>query len=560
MDQQVEITQVSREYLKKGLLYCIPRFGKKHISLQHIDWNSILSEDTQYRWFFWGLGPLFHILQNKPTPPTMDQVILSIDITNSWFSFIKKDVNKYLSIDKHATACRTIVFLDLYSYVEENNFKLILEKILMQHAFHLLDDSNYDFGWNHGLDQDRALYGIGCVFANEGFKNHAIARMLKTIPHMVDDDGVSCEQSVHYQRYARYILLKIKELMKLHHDNRLDAVLGRIDKMADFLAHATYPNGTYIPLGDTPLSSAQCITGTLAEYAATLGRRGSKPADSIYVSSAGYIFGRSGWGETVPLPEESCYSIRFGRGRGFHGHNDHTSFTYYTHGEEVVCECGFSGYSDPSWRKVMQHPTCHNVVYSNTPKRFCWMNETKLISSKCNSHFHSFILEDVPYINVTRRRSIAFLFEKNIIIVLDKLITGNQLEFKQIFHFPNYAKCIRFLGNFITMKYENSYANIYQVWPFNNSKLLWGDEGAKHCYIADKNYTLMPSTAFETSKFSQRNQATFLTIFSFAPDDHVLHVSDAKMTGDVRRKVNISGYKDVSFLILPDGTLHINED
>ena len=70
----------------------------------------------------------------------------------------------------------------------------------------------------------------------------------------------------------------------------------------------------------------------------------------------------------------------------------------------------------------------------------------------------------------------------------------------------------------------------------------------------------MPSTAFETSKFSQRNQATFLTIFSFAPDDHVLHVSDAKMTGDVRRKVNISGYKDVSFLILPDGTLRINED
>ncbi|WP_405072299.1 hypothetical protein OG558_23340 [Kribbella sp. NBC_01510] len=72
------------------------------------------------------------------------------------------------------------------------------------------------------------------------------------------------------------------------------------------------------------------------EYAGSLGTKGTAPPWRVGIYSAGYVFGRTGWGTdaTRGFAGESMYSIRFGPARAFHGHLDHASITYTSPGRD----------------------------------------------------------------------------------------------------------------------------------------------------------------------------------------------------------------------------------
>ncbi len=104
------------------------------------------------------------------------------------------------------------------------------------------------------------------------------------------------------------------------------------------------------------------MPGTVLEYAGTLGASGIRPTQRVGIFDAGYIFGRTGWGETRPFTQESTYSIRFGPARKLHGHEDHTSVTYTSHGRDILIDGGHSGYKWDDWRSWAKSQFSHNEM------------------------------------------------------------------------------------------------------------------------------------------------------------------------------------------------------
>jgi len=87
---------------------------------------------------------------------------------------------------------------------------------------------------------------------------------------------------------------------------------------ANFLAYATRPDGAYETIGDTRLGTAVPFNGTIAQYAATLGRQGPTPSHTMAVYGAATCsVARLGVSNTAYKDEDSSRS----------GSRDHGSST-----------------------------------------------------------------------------------------------------------------------------------------------------------------------------------------------------------------------------------------
>ena len=105
--------------------------------------------------------------------------------------------------------------------------------------------------------------------------------------------------------------------------------------LEDFIAHSTQPNGFMVP--DRRRQRRTC--GPRSAYAARRSRR-------CEVFDGGYVYGRTAWDK----PESAFYSIRFGPGLKFHGHEDHLGVTYYAQGRDVLVDAGFHSYEKSAYR------------------------------------------------------------------------------------------------------------------------------------------------------------------------------------------------------------------
>ena len=74
------------------------------------------------------------------------------------------------------------------------------------------------------------------------------------------------------------------------------------------------------------------------------------------VFGGGYVYGRTAWDK----PESAFYSIRFGPGLKYHGHEDHLGVTYYAQGRDVLVDVGFHSYENSAYRNWTMSPEAHN--------------------------------------------------------------------------------------------------------------------------------------------------------------------------------------------------------
>ncbi len=132
--------------------------------------------------------------------------------------------------------------------------------------------------------------------------------------------------------------------------------------MPMFLALATQPDGKLVQIGDTYVISPRDRAGTPLQYAYTRGQAGTPPAERIGVCTAGYIFGRSGWGTAKTFGDQTFYSLRFGPGQQIHGHDDHMGLTYYARGRNLIVDAGHYGYADTAYRFYLLSPEAASTL------------------------------------------------------------------------------------------------------------------------------------------------------------------------------------------------------
>ncbi|WP_240196846.1 heparinase II/III family protein [Nonomuraea lactucae] len=284
-----------------------------------------------------------------------------------------------------------------------------LKDSLTEHARLLSDPRLYKKGHNHGIDQDIALMSIGCRYGRKDWAGLATRRLTGTVKLDIDSQGALMEQA---PRYAVYVYGRLQVAMANMKDCRR-GVPGEISRRAgalkDFIAHSTMPNGYMVPIGDGSAETEPEIeTGT--------------PKDEVKVYRAGYAYGRTAWGK----PDSAYYSIRFGPGTRFHGHEDHLGVTYYAHGRDILVDAGFHSYERSAYRYWTMSSEAHNVP-TVVGQGFRPRTATSLTKTSIGRDRQSFRLTDKAY-GVGRTRSVLVNHGEDLMAVLDTASGGAKVR------------------------------------------------------------------------------------------------------------------------------------
>ncbi|HWD79619.1 MAG TPA: heparinase II/III family protein, partial [Kribbella sp.] len=312
-----------------------------------------------------------------------------------------------------------------------------LDKALLDHAWFL--QKNYSGDWNHGTDESLALFGVGCTLMRPDLKKIASDRLTSAIKTSIDTQGSTNEQSTGYAQFNYALWGRAIDVLRKCGADPGTTITARRRELAKWLALATNSLGNLPQLGDSEVIKTVAVPGTVLEYAGTLGARGIRPTQRIGIFDAGYIFGRTGWGETRPFNQESTYSIRFGPSQKLHGHNDHTSVTYTSRGRDILIDGGHAGYKVDDWRFWAKSQFAHNemVVQSATGHP-----ETKLVRSAIKPTSEFYELHDSPGPGIDRTRDVLVLKDPDLMVVLDRGASGSDQDYSALWHLPADQKVV----------------------------------------------------------------------------------------------------------------------
>jgi hypothetical protein len=304
---------------------------------------------------------------------------------------------------------------------------------LRNHGTALADPKFYSYHGNHALNQVIGLIDVACVLVNSTWKTLSASRISTLVLESVDSEGATNEQAIGYQlyNYDQY------ERARRHLTNcgmAVPSAFSRVLKMPELLAYATAPDGTYAQLGDTDLTKARVIPGTLAEYAATAGASGPKPPVTIRRYKAGYLFARSGWGETRPFADELYVTQRYGPGLGIHGQHDGQSITLSAKGRRLLVDPGKYTYTPGIWKTYFESRAAHNVVVVDSLKYDARKATAFGSQTKANVLYTS--TRNTGYAGVTNRRRMIWSRGADYLIVDDTLSATVTRTFRQTWHLP----------------------------------------------------------------------------------------------------------------------------
>ncbi|WP_379527984.1 heparinase II/III family protein [Nonomuraea purpurea] len=377
------------------------KLGKK------INWGASPYGNRSWEFVFQSLrwmGTLVVAYENSGERRYLDR---ATEITKDWVANNKygaRGTKPYVWKD-HPVSLRTQPLLCLSKHVNES----WLKDSLATHAGLLSDPRLYKKGHNHGIDQDIALMGIGCRYGRKDWANLASKRLTGTVKLDVDSQGALMEQAPRYAVYVYGRLQVAMTNMKSCGRKVPGDIAERTEAMKDFVAHSTMPNGYMVPIGDGSAEvEPKMETGT--------------PKQEVKTYRAGYVFGRTAFGK----PESAFYSIRFGPGMKFHGHEDHLGVTYYAQGRDILVDGGFHSYEKSAYRHWTLSPEAHNVP-TVVGARFKPRTASKLVKTDYGKDRQAFKLTDQAY-GVSRTRSVLVNHGEDLMAVLDTASGGKKIK------------------------------------------------------------------------------------------------------------------------------------
>lgn len=377
------------------------KLGKK------IKWTASPYRNRSWEYVFQSLrwmGTLVVQYENTGEQRYLDR---AVEITKDWVARNKygaRGTPSYVWKD-HPVSLRTQPLLCLSRHV---NAKWLKDSLAV-HAKLLANPRLYKKGHNHGIDQDIALMGIGCRFGRKDWANLAAKRLTGTVKLDVDAQGALMEQAPRYAVYVYGRLQVAMTNMKACKRKVPGEISRRTEALKDFIAHATMPNGYMAPLGDgSAETEPKMETGT--------------PKQEVKTYRAGYVFGRTKWDD----PESAYYSIRFGPGMKFHGHEDHLGVTYYAQGRDILMDGGFHSYEKSSYRYWTLSPEAHNVP-TVVGARFRPRTASKLAKTSYGKDRQAFRLTDKAY-GVSRTRSVLVDHGDDLMAVYDTASGGKKVR------------------------------------------------------------------------------------------------------------------------------------
>ena len=304
---------------------------------------------------------------------------------------------------------------------------------LVTHGEWIANPSNLGHS-NHALHQHLSLAMLGSALGRPEWRALALERLEAHIDGEYDHQGVNREGALSYWDLNRTWLLEAVTSLQLEGEDtsHLEHVLARSDLP---IAHATRPDGRLETIGDTDEGSRVSGGGRFLDYVRSKGAQGEPPAENVVVYDAGYVFGRSGWGETDrALHQESFYSISFGAADRVHGHPDGGSITYFANGAPILVDPGKYAYDSSAMRAYVTSRQGHNVVHV-PGRRYDPHARVRLVRHECRDDLDQFMLRDDGYDGVTIERTVAYLRESEALFIYDRIEADEDVDVESLWHF-----------------------------------------------------------------------------------------------------------------------------
>lgn len=292
-----------------------------------------------------------------------------------------------------------------------------LEQSIRDHA-ELLADSG-DLGTaDHALAQHEALLVCGRILQDEHLTQLAISRFEGFLHEAYDAQGVTGDGGVarlrdNYLRYERALERFDAEGMPR------PSAAGRHALAPEVIAHMTRPDGTFVAIGDTYSGSPRDVGSPLTDYVSSGGAEGEPPDDLLKVLDRGYLFARSGWGETEKnLDEETFLSVSFGPADRVHGHPDGGSLTFSAETVNWLVDPGTCQDGGLIPREHLESRASHNLVSieGRAPRTDA---RVTLDRQHLTDRSYDFLFSDDSYDGVTLTRRLIYSTGGDYLVVID---------------------------------------------------------------------------------------------------------------------------------------------
>jgi Heparinase II/III-like protein/Heparinase II/III N-terminus len=499
-------------------------------------WAEDPHSDRNWRYRLHNFDWMLALIEATATTGEVRYLERALDLARSWLDSNPREAPPSdFSWNDHSTALRAQVLVCLATAAPGHEWLL---DGLRLHGSTLADPDFYVRRGNHALNQNIGLLEIGCYLGRDAWMELADSRIGRLLLQSVDRQGVVNEQAIGYQLYNYERYLVAARVLRSCGRSAPDG-FGRVRRIPRLLGHATQPDGRYPLIGDTLDVAATEITGTIAAFAASGGRRGPKPSEEIVIFDRGYVFGRTGWGETRRFKDEAFFTLRFGEGREPHGHDDQGSLTLYGYGSRLLLDAGLYAYEFDHWRDHFLSRAAHNaVVVAGRDSR--WARPTRLRRTSGDARTFEASLEIHAYRTITHHRRVVFSRKLGYVLVEDRLDAPRRRKeaYVQVWHLRDGSRP-KVSGSSIRTRRERGNIVIRQLLAVGSTKIVLGRERPLQGWLSNRYRRVKPAPVVEAR--IKGNKARFLTLLVPVPRaDTPVRVSDVEVTsGGVRLIVRI---------------------
>jgi hypothetical protein len=408
------------------------------VTLPHdLTWTEDPFGDRQWRQKFQQLRYVMALMYRWQDTDQDQYRDRAIELVRSWIAANPFDAPASPSAWKdQVTAWRAMTLVCMAGLLPATGW---LDDAITQHGEVLADPDFYVVVGNHALNQDLGLLDVGCYLDRQDWVDLASRRLDRYVAAAIDTQGVSDEQAVKYDRYDYDRMMLARDHL-LRCGAPAPAAFSNVERTPAYLAQATRPDGHYETIGDSDDQATSVIPGTPAEYAASLGKRGSVPPKTVALYQRGYAFGRTGWGDKArSFEDEMFFSLRYGPGLLRHGHDDSGGLTYFGNGAQLLVDPGYGDQNSSTWHRYFVSRAAHNAVVakgiSSAPTK-----KSILERSSIKSRSVDLVVAVRVYPGVTMHRRVIFSRRLGYLIVEDTLSSTVARSYSQLWHLTEDAR------------------------------------------------------------------------------------------------------------------------
>lgn len=196
---------------------------------------------------------------------------------------------------------------------------------------------------NHGLMANFALLTTGWLLKNPHYRSAALDRMWQAFRSSFSPQGMTIEGSSAYQFMHLQWWQQVPGYLRTNGSpERAAAVASMMPRILTAARHLLRPNGALLVIGNG-LGSP-----TLRQDPA---------APLVFRDPTALFAARFSW----TRPTSTYLTMRVGRRRSPHGHDDYGSLTWEALGQPVIVDPGFYDYSDQPITRWLRSRLAHNV-------------------------------------------------------------------------------------------------------------------------------------------------------------------------------------------------------